>query len=134
MLDEDKSASIEKSEILDFIEQMGPSRAEMSAQVENSWAKFDIDGSGSLEYDEFILLLEEMDRGYLTLMNRLKSDKLFYASCLVVLASLAAILSALLQALLDGEKRNGEVDVPPYYLAPSIWKSMDYPKVGIVWS
>ena len=65
----------------------------------------------------------------MTLAKRLATDPLFYMSCLVVCAATLAVLSALLRALLDGVKKTGKVDVPPYHISAATWKTMDYPKV-----
>ena len=62
IIDDDVSGEVSKQEILDFIEKMGPSRAELSKEVEIVFARYDTDNSGFLDFSEFYCLLEDMDR------------------------------------------------------------------------
>ena len=123
-----------KEEILAFISKMGPSKGEMTKEVEFLFGRYDADGRGTLELPEFEMLLADLDKMSSPGARRKKLAKspTWWASVLVVLAGFCAFLSALLVALMGGDKKYGSDNgVLPFAVTREGWKSMDYPKVGM---
>ena len=130
-LDEDGSGEVSKTELLDFIEKLGPSRHELAAEVEMLFEYYDDDGRGFLELNEFRMLLHDLDLvgSAGAVRRKLMQSPVYWCSCLVVLASVCALLSGTLTALMGGKKNftkdNGVFD---FAVTRTAWKFMDYPK------
>lgn len=128
-MDTDGSGSVSRVEILDFLEAWGLSRLEMAGHLDKTFAKFDDDGSGELEKEEFVSLLAALEDSRIVSLRALViKDGIFWASCLVVIASAFAILSALLQSLNGGEKKTGG----DTGMTGGLWKALDYPKAAFL--
>ena len=95
------------------------------------FTKYDVDGEGTLELDEFTSLLRDLDRFASpgAAMRKLMKSPIYWASMLVVTASFCAVLSAMLTAAMGGKKiYTHPNNVLPFAVNRTAWKFMDYPK------
>ena len=55
-IDSDKSGTIQKEEMINFLQKMYPMKNDIKNDVENIFYEVDLDGSGTVEYSEFVTM------------------------------------------------------------------------------